>query len=35
VTSLGDLPPDAGFDGKEFAAEYAATKRLTSGAPLA
>ncbi len=26
--SLGDLPSDAGFDGREFAAEYAAAKRL-------
>ena len=32
--SLEDLPPDAGFDGRAFAAEYAAMKRRqTSGTP--
>ena len=30
--SPGDLPPEAGFDGKAFAAEYAAAKRRASGA---
>jgi hypothetical protein len=32
VISPGDLPPDAGFDGKAFAAEYSAAKQRTSGA---
>jgi hypothetical protein len=31
--SLNDLPPDAGFDGGAFTAEYAAAKRQTASPP--